>query len=659
MNPSDKVQYIRFNTSYNDSEIKDKLTEYAGDQEKVVDEWVKPAFQVFKQEVSMVVENQIIKMNDNIFRLNFLVGKNKKFNGPKQIEIYFTEIVLKKIAQFKYDTLENLATFWKKTRDKFNAISLMASYYLDLASKGQITKLDDIVLVNLRKIISESFQTDLINSIIMDFNGQCVERFILKTCIDIIGNPPKAKPTDRVSQLEKDFFDKLQNVLCSFITEKASISLEKFNYFQDCFDRYNLTDMGNTVLINAFCIPIVSQNIANVQTIFKNLQCFYKLSKYISLESLTNFGNIIKNHVIQSIKDKTTIPQMIEQNKYYQTILDLLEKDSVVLSCIHEGFSKNLFESFSEVLAIYIDKLFSQKMSDDEFEIEVKNCIQLAQYIIDKDEFFLYYKKLFCRRLLNKRNIELERITLSFFKSTFPLSFIHSLEVMFKDVETSDSNLTVITQGIWPSFPMATIPKELIPFADKFREEYKQKFANRSLKFVLVGSLEIKYGKYVLHTNIPQGFILLSLSTPKTIEAICQETSIPPNQVGASLEALTMAKHPVLVKKDGLYYPNNCFKNKTWNVKISTITKKETGSEKTETRQKLDEGRNFSIDAAIVRIMKSEKTLDYNNIVIQVATCLKRFFNVEPAMIKKCIESLIEREYLAREDDNKSFTYIA
>ena len=50
--------------------------------------------------------------------------------------------------------------------------------------------------------------------------------------------------------------------------------------------------------------------------------------------------------------------------------------------------------------------------------------------------------------------------------------------------------------------------------------------------------------------------------------------------------------------------------------------------------------------------MKSRKSLDHNNLVAEVVKQLSNFV-VTPAFIKRRIESLIEREYLARDDQNR------
>jgi cullin 3 len=50
--------------------------------------------------------------------------------------------------------------------------------------------------------------------------------------------------------------------------------------------------------------------------------------------------------------------------------------------------------------------------------------------------------------------------------------------------------------------------------------------------------------------------------------------------------------------------------------------------------------------------MKSRKALHFNDIIAEVTKHLASSFVSEPRMIKQQIESLIEREYLKRDDDD-------
>jgi len=58
--------------------------------------------------------------------------------------------------------------------------------------------------------------------------------------------------------------------------------------------------------------------------------------------------------------------------------------------------------------------------------------------------------------------------------------------------------------------------------------------------------------------------------------------------------------------------------------------------------------------------MKSRKTLEHNNLIAEVTKQLQARFVPNPVIIKKRIESLIEREYLERsKNDRKVYNYLA
>ena len=74
----------------------------------------------------------------------------------------------------------------------------------------------------------------------------------------------------------------------------------------------------------------------------------------------------------------------------------------------------------------------------------------------------------------------------------------------------------------------------------------------------------------------------------------------------------------------------------------------------------VEEDRKPQIEAAIVRIMKSRRVLDHNSIVAEVTRQLMPRFAPNPTVIKKRIESLIEREFLERDSsDRKLYRYLA
>ncbi len=74
----------------------------------------------------------------------------------------------------------------------------------------------------------------------------------------------------------------------------------------------------------------------------------------------------------------------------------------------------------------------------------------------------------------------------------------------------------------------------------------------------------------------------------------------------------------------------------------------------------MDKERKYTIDAAIVRTMKSRKVLQHQQLVMEVVQQLQRMFKPDFKLIKKRIEDLVAREYLERDADNpQQFKYLA
>lgn len=79
-----------------------------------------------------------------------------------------------------------------------------------------------------------------------------------------------------------------------------------------------------------------------------------------------------------------------------------------------------------------------------------------------------------------------------------------------------------------------------------------------------------------------------------------------------------------------------------------------------EVEQSILEGRKHEINAAVVRIMKSRRILSHNELVSELIKQLHHRFQCLTLMIKQRIEDLIDKEYLRRDDVNKSvYHYIA
>ena len=83
-------------------------------------------------------------------------------------------------------------------------------------------------------------------------------------------------------------------------------------------------------------------------------------------------------------------------------------------------------------------------------------------------------------------------------------------------------------------------------------------------------------------------------------------------------------------------------------------------SESEQTHSSIDEDRKLYIQAAIVRVMKSRKSAKHNQLIQEVIGLTKNHFTPSVPMIKKCIEILIEKQYLERKSSAADeYKYVA
>lgn len=121
-----------------------------------------------------------------------------------------------------------------------------------------------------------------------------------------------------------------------------------------------------------------------------------------------------------------------------------------------------------------------------------------------------------------------------------------------------------------------------------------------------------------------------------------------------------LSKHPKgrEIGETDTFSVNETFSHDKYRVKINQVQLKETKEENKETHERVAADRNFEAQAAIVRIMKSRKTIGHSDLVAEVIKATRSRGVLDVKDIKKNIDRLIEKDYMEREEGN-TYNYVA
>ncbi|THW65246.1 Cullin-domain-containing protein [Aureobasidium pullulans] len=337
---------------------------------------------------------------------------------------------------------------------------------------------------------------------------------------------------------------------------------------------------------------------------------------------------------------------------------------------------------------------------DSEVNAQLDQVLDLFRFVHGKAVFEAFYKKDLARRLLMGRSAsaDAERSMLARLKTECGAEFTHNLEQMFKDVELAreemssyksrmeereerpkvDLNVNVLSAAAWPTYPdvPVVIPADIKTAIDEYERHYKSKHSGRKLDWkhsLAHCQMKAKFAKGTKELVVSsfQAIILLlfngiDASTHLTYDFIKSESGLPEAEVNRTLQSLAcaklrpLAKHPKgrEISPTDTFTVDPSFWHDKYRVKINQVQLKETKEENKETHERVAADRNFECQAAVVRVMKSRKTIGHSELIAEVITATRSRGVLDVKDIKKNIDRLIEKDYMEREEGNM-YSYIA
>nr|CAD7600794.1 unnamed protein product [Timema genevievae] len=366
-----------------------------------------------------------------------------------------------------------------------------------------------------------------------------------------------------------------------------------------------------------------------------------------------------------------------------------------------------------EMLAKYCDALLkksSKGMSETEVDERLSQSITIFKYIDDKDVFQKFYSRMLAKRLIHQQSqsMDAEEAMINRLKQACGYEFTNKLHRMFTDISlSSDLNnrfssflktdnvdlgihfsINVLQAGAWPLGPTAlttfAVPQELEKSVQMFENFYHNRFNGRKLTWLhhlCQAELKLNYLKrpYQITMQTFQMAILLLFETSNTlsysdVQELLQLNSEQFSKHVASLieskliTASTEGKQSVhddflffqTLSSDTVLSLNLSYSNKRTKFRITAALQRESPQEVEQTLSSVDEDRKLYLQAAIVRIMKSRKVLRHNALIQEVLSQSKVTFAPSISMIKKCIEALIDKQYIERTPNSSDeYSYVA
>ncbi|MBA0782308.1 hypothetical protein Gotri_003161 [Gossypium trilobum] len=450
---------------------------------------------------------------------------------------------------------------------------------------------------------------------------------------------------------------------CGDYLKKAELRLneeiERVTHYLDVKSEVKITNVVEKEMIANHMMRLVHMENSGLVNMllddkYEDLGRMYNLFRRVP-NGLSTIRDVMTSHLreigkqlvtdAEKLKDPVEFVQRLldEKDKYDSIISQAFINDKTFQNALNSSFEYfiNLNNRSPEFISLFVDDKLRKGLkgvSEEDVEIILDKVMMLFRYLQEKDVFEKYYKQHLAKRLLSGKTVsdDAERSLIVKLKTECGYQFTSKLEGMFTDMKTSQDTMQgfyashpeltdgptlvvqVLTTGSWPTQPT---------LCEKFRSYYLGTHTGRRLSWQTnMGTADIKatFGKgqkHELNVSTYQMCVLMLFNNADRLsyKEVEQATGIPASDLKRCLQSMACVKGKNVLRKepmskdigeDDAFFVNDKFTSKFYKVKIGTV--------------------------------------------------LQSRFLANPTEIKKRIESLIERDFLERDNnDRKLYRYLA
>lgn len=422
---------------------------------------------------------------------------------------------------------------------------------------------------------------------------------------------------------------------CAKVMIRGKLNL-LYNEFKDLLDTHSIEDLARF-----YSIHVRVSSLGNLLRIFKvYLQSFY---------------------VIQNATSEFDYAQIIVEAYFkMKTIIVTAFNNDINFSKVLNQFIEIINEK--ELLSKYSDIAWNKS------EGSFSNMLERLEINLNDDTFLKFNEKTLGIRLFQHSSTSEYTVRVQ----TIYQDWYHSrnLNKKFRNSTPSRNNfdfsVQVLNSKNWPfsEFSVLPLPRELSEAFDEFNTFYRRMQKKRKLNLLYSkskGELVTNCFKehYTLEANTFQMTVLLQYNSrlSYTVQQLTVLTNFKEETLYEVLQQLLLSKILVCRDRDdgnalireSEFILNDGYQNDKLTVNIDAPLKSDIKA-KVARRNNYENNHNDAILAAIVRIMKKQRTLSHTQLVSEVHEHFKPIFKPTKCAIEKSIESVIKQEYLEVQD---------